>query len=434
VQGAILMTKIKAFKALFYNPGKIRDLSQVTCPPYDVISPEAREMYHKRSCYNLIHVLLAKDTTGEDKYKRAQEIFNDWLKNDVLVSDDSEAIYFYSQQYNINGEKRTRLGFISLLRLGDNLGSGAFGHENTHLEAKEDRFRLMKLIKANLSPIFVIFLDKKRIIQRIFRNYIPKQEVFIEVVDDEKTVHKLWRITDAELIENIQKSMLSEDMFIADGHHRYEVACAYRDSMRQNSEIISGEEDFNYILSYFTNADPRGLSILPIHRLLKLDRQFSLEQLRLALSDNFDIHEVKDKTRFFFLMQKAGFNEHLIGSYRDKKYWLLRLKNVKILDSLIADKPKEYRCLDVSILNRLVFKKVLGLDPENLKNIVYSPQTAGFLKEVDDDPFKIAFFLNPVKMEQIIAVALNGSKMPPKSTYFYPKVLSGLVINKFKKE
>ena len=428
------MKKIRAFKALIFNPEKIHDYKKVVCPPYDVISPQAQDMYHERSCYNLIHLLLAKDIPGQDKYKRAQETFTTWLKNDVLIRDVSEAIYFYSQQYNINGEKKTRLGFISLLKLGDSKGSSVFGHENTHLEAKEDRFRLIKMVKANLSPIFVIFLDKKRIIQRIFQKYIPKLEVFINVQDDEKTEHKLWRITDPELIKSIQQSMLDENMFIADGHHRYEVACAYRDLMRQNLGTISGEEDFNYILSYFTNTDLRGLSILPIHRLLKLDRQFSLEELREALKDNFDINEVKEKARFFFLLQKAGFNEHLIGMYRDKKYWLLRLKNIKILDKLIADKPKECRSLDVLILNRLVFKEVLGLDPENLQNIVYSPETAGFLKEVDNDPFKIVFFLNPVKMEQIIAVALNGNKMPPKSTYFYPKVLSGLVLHKFTEE
>jgi len=434
MQGAILMTEIKAFKALIYNPAKISDFNQVVCPPYDVISPEAQEMYHKRSCYNLIHVLLAKDLPGQDKYTAAQETFQDWLKSDVLIPDNSEAIYFYSQQYNINGEKRTRLGFISLLKLGDNKEGCAFGHENTHLEAKEDRFRLIKLIKANLSPIFVIFLDKKRIIQRIFRNYIPKQEVFIEVMDDEKTVHKLWRITDAGLIKNIQQSMLNEDMFIADGHHRYEVACAYRDLMRQNSERFSGEEPFNFVLSYFTNTDPRGLSILPIHRLLKIERQFPPEELRLELGKNFDISEVKDKTRFFFLLQKAGFNGHLIGMYQQNRYWLLRLKNVRILDKLIADKPKEYRWLDVAILNHLIFKNIFGLDPENLKGLTYSPQASQFIKEADDDPLKIAFFLNPVKIEQIMAVALTGSKMPPKSTYFYPKVLSGLVINKFKRE
>lgn len=425
------MTKIKAFKALIYNPGKVSDSNQVVCPPYDVISPEAQEMYYKRSCYNLIHVLLAKDMPDQDKYKTAQETFEDWLKNDVLITDNSEAIYFYSQQYNINGEKRTRLGFISLLKLEDNnAAGGAFGHENTHLEAKEDRFRLIKLIKANLSPIFVIFLDKKRIIQRVFRNYIPKQEAFIEVVDDEKTVHKLWRITDPEVIRNIQQSTLNENMFIADGHHRYEVACAYRDLMRRNSGESSGEEPFNYILSYFTNTDPRGLSILPIHRLLKPERQFTAEQLRLELGKNFDISEVKDKTRFFFLLQKAGFNGHLIGMYRQKRYWLLRLKNVRILDKLMGDKPKEYRWLDAAILNHLVFKDIFGLDPDNLKGLTYSQQAGQFIKDADDDPLKTAFFLNPVKIEQIMAVALNGSKMPPKSTYFYPKVLSGLVINK----
>lgn len=425
------MTRIKPFKALIYNPGKVSDFNQVVCPPYDVISPEAQEMYHKRSCYNLIHVLLAKDIAGQDKYEAAQKIFEDWLKNDVLIADNPEAIYFYSQQYNINGEKRTRLGFISLLRLGDDKeGTGAFGHENTHLEAKEDRFRLIKLIKANLSPIFVIFLDKKRIIQRVFRNYIPKQEAFIEVADDEKTVHKLWRITDPELIRNIQQSMLDEHMFIADGHHRYEVACAYRDLMRRNSGEFSGEEPFNYVLSYFTNTDPRGLSIQPIHRLLKPEKQLTFEQLRLELGKNFDISEIKDKTRFFFLLQKAGFNGHLIGMYRQKRYWLLRLKNVRILDKLIADKPKEYRWLDAAILNHLVFKDIFGLDPDNLKGLTYSQQAGQFIKEADEDPLKIAFFLNPVKIEQIMAVALTGSKMPPKSTYFYPKVLSGLVINK----
>ena len=430
VQGAILMTEIKAFKALVYNPGKICDFNQVVCPPYDVISPEAQEVYHKRSCYNLIHVLLAKDLPGQDKYKVARETFQDWLKNDVLIPDNSEAIYFYSQQYNINGEKRTRLGFISLLKLGDNKAGGAFGHENTHLEAKEDRLRLIKLIKANLSPIFVIFLDKKRIIQRVFRNYIPKQEAFIEVLDDEKTVHKLWRITDAGLIKNIQQSMLNENMFIADGHHRYEVACAYRDLVRQNSSGFSGDEPFNFVLSYFTNTDPRGLCILPIHRLFKPERQFTAEELRLELADSFDISEVKDRTRFFFLLQKAGFNGHLIGMYRQKRCWLLRLKNVRILDKLIADKPKEYRWLDAAILNYLIFKNIFGLDPDNLKGLTYSPQAGQFIKEADEDHAKIAFFLNPVKIEQIMAVALTGSKMPPKSTYFYPKVLSGLVINK----
>jgi uncharacterized protein (DUF1015 family) len=425
------MTKIRPFKAVIFNQNKVKDYSLVVCPPYDVISPAGQQVYHQRSIYNFLHILLAKDIAGEDKYSKAGETFRSWLKADVLVQENNPALYFYSQQYIIRGEKRTRLGFISLLKLGDKKESVVFGHEHTHTEAKEDRLKLIKQVKANLSPIFVIFLDKKRIIQRIFQKNISHDAPFIQVTDDEKTVHKLWRLDQPEIIESVVSSMNSENMFIADGHHRYEVACAYRDLMREElGDKFTAKEDFNYCLSYFTNTDPRGLSILPIHRLLKLTNQLDLNEFQLKLKEHFDILEVKENKRFFFLMEKAGFNEHLIGMYKDKRFWLLRLKNVQILDQLISDKPKEYRALDVSILNYLVFKEALGLDLDHLPDIKYSPDANELINAVDEDSKKIAFFLNPVKMEQIIAIALNGSKMPPKSTYFYPKVLSGLVINK----
>lgn len=425
------MTKIKAFKALVYNQEKIGDFKQVVCPPYDVISPSAQETFHQRSLYNFIHILLAKDSPLDDKYHRAGVIFRGWLKDNILIQDERLCVYFYSQQYIIRGEKKTRLGFISLLRLGDKNGSAVFGHENTHSAAKLDRFKLIGQVQANLSPIFIIFLDKKRIIQRIFQKYIPSQKVFIEVTDDEKTVHKLWRVDDPDALKAIESSGNDENMFIADGHHRYEVSCAYRDLMREKlGDQFSGEESFNYCLAYFTNTDPRGLSILPIHRLLKLDARLDMHDFIAGAKEYFDVDQVKDRARFFFLMEKAGCTEHLIGLYKDKKYYLLRLKNVKILDKLIADKPKEYRTLDTAILNYLVLKNILKLDLNNLPNIKYSPASAELMEEVDMDPLNIAFFLNPVKIEQIINLALGDNKMPPKSTYFYPKVLSGLVVNK----
>ncbi|MDD5097283.1 MAG: DUF1015 domain-containing protein [Candidatus Omnitrophica bacterium] len=428
------MSKIKAFKAVVYNPEKV-DFNQVVCPPYDVISTASQDAYHKRSPFNLIHILLGKDIPQQDKYHRSGEIFRNWLKEKILIQDNLPSIYFYSQQYTILGEKKTRLGFISLLKLGNKDGSDAavFGHENTHLEAKNDRFKLMKQVKANLSPIFVVFLDKKRIIQRVFQK-LATQKVFIEVKDVDNTVHKIWKVDAPDMVALIESSMDKESMFIADGHHRYEVACAYRDLMLEKSTKLDNAEDFNYVLTYFTNTDGRGLSILPIHRLLKLDTKLNLDEFILKVKENFDVDQVKDKTRFLFLMAKAAGTEHLIGAYIQNKYFLLRLKNVKTLDKLIADRPKEYRTLDVSILNYLVFQNILKMDLNNLKNIKYSPEPAELIPEVDADPLKIAFFLNPVKMEQIIDVALGGNKMPPKSTYFYPKVLSGLVINKFGKE
>jgi uncharacterized protein (DUF1015 family) len=428
------MSKIKAFKALVYNPQIIGDFKQVVCPPYDVISPQFQDALHERSLHNFIHILLAKDSS-DDKYRRAGTIFRSWVKDRVLLQDEQPAIYFYSQQYVIRGEKKTRLGFISLLRLGDEKSSAVFGHENTHNAAKLDRFKLVKQVKANLSPIFIIFLDKKRIIQRIFQRQIPDQKPFIEVTDDEKTVHKLWRLNDPEMLKVVESSMNNENMFIADGHHRYEVSCAYRDLMREKlGPQFTGEEDFNFCLAYFTNTDYRGLSILPIHRLLKLDAPLDLTDFMAKCRDYFDIDEFKDRTRFFFLLQKAGCSEHLLGLYKDKKYFLLRLKNVKMLDKLISDKPKEYRSLDVAILNYLVFKNILKLDLDNLNSVKYSPDAYELMDAVDSNSLQVAFFLNPVKIQQIINIAMSGNKMPPKSTYFYPKVLSGLVVNKFEKE
>ena len=423
------MSKIAPLRAIVYNQDKIKDLASVVCPPYDVISKEKQEYYHDVNSCNLIHILLGKDISEEDKYQRAEKCFNDWLKNEILIREKNPAIYFYSQQYNIKGEKKTRLGFIALLRLEDK-NTSVFGHEHTRLAAKEDRFKIITHVKANLSPIFVIFPDKKRIIQNIWKNHINQEKPFIEITDDEKTIHKLWRIDSPEILDKIQKIMENENIFIADGHHRYEVACNYREYMRQKLGFLTGDESVNYILSYFTNTDTRGLTIMPIHRLLKLKSKTNLDKFLSDISSYFDAEEVKDKIKFFFLMNKAGSNEHVLGMYYEKRFWLLRLKNVKILDKEILDKPKEYRSLDVSILNSIVFGKILGLAFDDKEVFTYSPDAEELIKKVDDNDKYVAFFLNPVKIEQVMVIALTGEKMPPKSTYFYPKVLSGLVINR----
>ena len=428
------MTKINPFQAVIYNQEKIKDISKVVCPPYDVISPDKQRYYHELNPHNFLHILLGKDVPGEDKYQRAGSYFRAWIKDKVLIKESKPAIYFYSQDYNIKGEKRTRLGFISLLGLGDK-SSEVFRHEHTRLEPKEDRLKLMKHVFANLSPIFVVFQDKKRIIQRIYQKYIKSSEPFILAVDDEKTVHKLWKLDAPEIIREMQGSLIQEDIFIADGHHRFEVAGTFRDEMKKKlGDKFTGEESFNYVLTYFTNTDPRGLSILPIHRFLKLDSELDLESFKTQLKEYFDVEEVKEKNRFFFLMEKGGRTEHLLGMYKDKKFWFLRLKNIKILDKLISDKPKEYRSLDVSILNAIVFKQILGLDAVGKDKLTYSNNAEELIREADSDRLNVVFFLNPVKIQQIIAVALTGERMPPKSTYFYPKVLSGLVINKFEEE
>jgi uncharacterized protein (DUF1015 family) len=425
----VSMTQIKPFRAVTYNQDKLKDITPLVCPPYDVISPTRQQYYHDLHQYNFIHILLGKDVPGEDKYSRAGEYFKAWLKDKVLVRDEAPAFYFYKQDYAVRGERKTRWGFIGLLKL-DDKRSAAYGHELTHKAPKEDRLKLLRHVKANLSPIFVVSHDKKRIIQHVVHDLLQTKSPFIRITDDDKVVHTVWRVDEPEVIGEIQAKMSDENIFIADGHHRYEVACAFREEMKGNLGTITGEEDFNYVLAYFTNIDPKGLTILPIHRLVKCNAELSMDSFLPSVKEYFDVDEVKDKVRFLFLLEKAGNTEHVIGVYKDQRYWLFRLKNVKLLDKIISDRPKEYRLLDVAILNYFLIKGILGIEWNDSSSIFFSHPPEELIERVDRDNSSIAFFLNPVRVQQIIAIALAGEKMPQKSTFFYPKVLSGLVINK----
>ncbi|MBU1998657.1 MAG: DUF1015 domain-containing protein [Candidatus Omnitrophota bacterium] len=421
------MVQIKPFPAITYNQDKVKKLSAVVCPPYDVISTKKQDYYYQQDPNNFIRVLLRKDNPSEDKYKVSAETYRGWKRDKVFIQENEPALYFYSQQYNVRGEKKVRYGFIALLHLGEDRPS-VYAHENTRPAPKEDRLKLLSQVKANLSPIFAVFTDKKRVIQLTFKEKLKDKVPFIQLVDDEKTEHKLWRVNDPKAIRWIQECMLKEDVFIADGHHRYEVSRLYRDEIKKGSAKLSAEDPLNYIMCYFTDGKARDLTIFPIHRIVNAGT-IIMEELLKKLQEYFYVEEIKDKAKFFFLLEKAGQSEHSIGVYKDKRYWLLRLKNIKILKGLAADKSYEYVSLDVSILNYIIFDKVMGIDLADKGHIDFNSNAQELIEKVDNDSNLIVFFLNSVKIEQIIRIALGGEKMPPKSTYFYPKVLSGLVIN-----
>jgi len=419
------MTEINSFKGIVFNPEKNKDLFKVFCPPYDVISKKDQEMYHKRSPENFIRIVLgkesSKDNDGDNKYTRAQETFNKWLKDGILIKDSESCLYFYYQEYIYKGEKKSRLGFIGLLKLQDSLDSKIFPHENTHSEPKEDRLQLIKKVKANLSPIFVLFSDKQKMIQRIFDKYIARTQPFIDILDVEETKTKVWRLTDEETINRLKEYMQDKSIFIADGHHRYEVAQTFLSQLKKEREV-GGKEDFNYIMAYFTDLDSRDLQILPIHRVIR-KASVSIE----VLKEYFSFEKVKDKYALFILLRKAGLAEHAYGLYQKSSFNLLRLNSSAHIEQTIPAGSSEFKKLDVSALQYLILNK-LGVQE---KDLIYVKDEDEAMKMVDEDRAEFVFFLNPVKINQLRTIASGGERMPPKSTYFYPKLLSGVVINKF---
>lgn len=420
------MTQIKPFCATIYNPSKIADLDRVFCPPYDVISPAEQDYYYQNHPYNFIRLILNKhlpgDNAAKNRYQRAQDTFSEWLRQEILTKDAQPAIYFYLQEYLYQGEKKRRWGFIAALRLEDEGGRNIYPHEKTHLVHKEDRLELLKKVRANLSPIFVLFSDREKNIAKISNRLLTEELPFIDIRDKEQTTHKLWRLTDEPAVNKIISDMQDKSLFIADGHHRFEVAAEYRRQMIEEKGFTSGKEDFNYIMSYFTDLDSRELLILPTHRIVK---KFSGDIT--ILEDNFRIQKLKTREELGVLLAKAGINEHAFGLYQKDKVFLLRLKSEARVDKIIPDGSVEFRRLDVNLLKYFIF------NPLNIvsEDLIYTNDAKSAMDRVDRGEVAAVFLLNPVKVAQLREIALAGERMPQKTTYFYPKVLSGLVVSRF---
>lgn len=419
------MSSIKPFAAVHYNPEKINDFSKVVCPPYDVISVEQQNEYHNVSPYNFIHIMLGKDkendTKTNNKYTRAKTIFESWLKKEVLVQDEKPSIYFYKQEYKIQGEKHSRMGFISLMQLQDDNESKVYPHEKTHSHAVEDRLTLWRTLNSNLSCIFVCYSDKQKKVDKIFHKDVISQKPLIDVVDHDKVRHKLWKLDDEVLIDEINRSIDGQQLFIADGHHRYEVSKQLRKLHMERKAKSTGKEPFNYVMTYFTNIDSKDLQIFPMHRIVK-----NFSENESLLEEYFRIDKVKSKEELLIVLARAGRNEHAFGLYTRDGIRLLRLKNKTLINEHVTEGSEEYKKLDATILKYFVFDKS-GIASNE---IIYTKDINEAFDMVNEHQADASFIMNPVKIEQLKAVALNGERMPPKTTYFYPKVLSGLTVYK----
>ena len=431
------MTLIAPFRGILYNPKKVRDLSKVIAPPYDVITPEEHARLQRRSPYNIVHLDLNHEA---DSYQGAARLFAEWQAEKILLRDETPALYFLNHRFRSNGEpEQERLGFIALTQIEDFSTGTIRPHERTLAGPKEDRFQLMLACHANLSPIFALYSQPKRLINRMLWERVQGVAPLMEVHEDRGGSCLLWRITDLDLIHLVQHEMDGQPLLIADGHHRYEAALHYRDHLRAQRGNCTGREAFHYVMAYFANMKDEGVVILPTHRLVRAFEPIPFQELEETLQRYFYLEpypKTPEGRRWFLRALKGGGKRRrLIGvSFkRDPRYLILRLKNKRIMQRLSKDLSAPLRELDVTILHLLILEHILKLSAEDqLREEVlsYSQDTEKVLQAVEKEEQQAAFVLNPPDPEEILTIAVGGERMPQKSTYFFPKLITGLVINK----
>jgi uncharacterized protein (DUF1015 family) len=427
------MIEIKGFRGLVYNKKKIKDFSLVTAPPYDVISPKERDDLYKKNKYNVIRLILGKiyksDNKRNSRYSRAAAFIEKWMAQNVLIRDEKPTLYVYLQEFSDPQTKKRvkRLGFIGHFALQEFKKKNIFPHEWTLSKPKADRFELIKATSSNYSPVFALYPDKKNKVDNILKK-ATKQKPFISVKDSDNTKHVVYRIDDEKAIQTIQKELSKKRLFIADGHHRYETALNYKKHIKarkKKAAHISADST----LMYFTNLSGKGLKIYPIHRSVRNLSKEIVKSLICKLEKYFDIEVAATKNKMLESVLSAKTGNYIFGMYFGKKFYILKLKDKKTVAQAAGKKKASIvDKLNVSLLHNLIINKILKADFEDDVYYLKNPNTV--IKDVDAKKNRVGFFLAAITTEEIVKAALNDERLPRKSTYFYPKLYSGLVINK----
>jgi uncharacterized protein (DUF1015 family) len=425
---ALIMPVVIPFKGILFNPKKV-DVSRVTAPPYDIVSPELKEALYHKSPYNIIHIDLGRDMRGdneeENRYTRASKRLNEWLREGILIEDKEPSFYCYEASYRIDGRQKKLRGFIAAVML-EELGKGRIHpHEMTYSKPKRDRLNILRFCRANISPIFSLYSSKERLASSILERLV-KEKALIESKNGEGFIHRLWQIKDKDSIEIIQKELADKDIFIADGHHRYETALEFKEEMQSKGLLKTGTEAFNYVMMFLVNIHDDGLTILPTHRLAHIEKGKKIKELLSPyfeiITINFDGSTIEYAKQDMFRIMKKGRNSLGMFIGDEKAFHVLRFKG----QYSEIDSHQSLRNIDVTILHTFIFERLLGVN-----EFEYEMDPDSVIEKVKNGSFQAAFFLNPTKIEDVRQVALAGQRMPPKSTYFYPKLLTGMVIYKF---
>lgn len=435
------MPHITAFRGLRYDLGQVGSLEDVVAPPYDVIDRDLQDELYQRHPANVIRLILNRDEPGDEadaKYQRAARFFKNWQREGVLQREPNPAIYVYHQVFDYDGISYTRRGFMCRTRL-ERFGEGTiYAHEETHSSAKADRLKLLRACNANLSQIFGIFPDRDNAVQELLEQAIVGVTP-VQATDHLGVLHRLWPVTDLQVMNDVASLMATKPTYIADGHHRYETACNFRDELGGSN--LDPDHGANFVMMMCVGMEDPGMIVLPTHRLFRGVPPMNSDEVKSKLNPCFDVRvagEGSDLAEMIWNQIELENEQGMIGLYCQKdQRWIIAKINAAgraKMAEIAGEHSEEWRSLGVSILHRLIMETLLEL------NQLPKPKYVHLIEEViagiengdaqrDGSRFELAALVMPATLDHIRAVSEHGERMPAKSTYFYPKLLSGLVFN-----
>ena len=434
------MATIRPFHGLRYNPSKVGEVSRVIAPPYDVISAEQQEELQKRSPYNVVRLILGRqydgDSPEDNRYTRAKKKLDQWIGEGALAEDAEPTLYVYEQSFRAAGRDLTRRGVLCALRLSP-FGQGeVFPHEETFSAPKADRMHLIKAVRTNLSPIFGLVPDDARALTGVLAASRESAKLLADVTEDSGVTNRLYGVSDPEWTKKIAGALEPNPVFIADGHHRYETALAYRDERRakEGYKGAYGTRPYDDIMMMCVPMSDPGLVVLPTHRLLRPTPGVRTDELPGCAEKYFAVKEAAPaELEALACEDKEGRTRIGLALRKDGKTYILNLASEAPMAEVLPDRTEAYRRLDVAVLHELLLGRCLGMEASKVhrgEHITYLKDAGESLQRTiaagaDHDA---AFILRPTRVDQVRQVAAAGEKMPHKSTYFYPKLLSGLVM------
>ena len=442
------MAEIFPFRAYRYNPALV-DPAKVLTQPYDKITPAMAEKYAAASPYNLIPIEKGRsrpeDTPASNVYTRAAKLLDEWIGAKVVVQDALASMYAYFQEYTVPGasERRTRKGFIAIGRIEDYSAGVVFRHEQTLSGPKADRLELLRHTETHTGQLFMLYSDPAARVDALL-DRATQSNPEVEIRDEYDVVHRLWPVNSTQTIELMQREMADKKLVIADGHHRYETALAYRDECRARAGRARANEPYEKVMMTLFNTAGKGLTILPTNRVVANVPNFSFGGFRAQLADAFDVSAYSfngssarsgayDQFRRELL---RGQERRAIGAYAgDGAFYIFALKKGANLDVLLEGVSPAQRQLDVVLLHKLILERGLQISQDAVKtekNITYEREMDVAIAEVDSGGAQICFLLNPVSVETVAEMAMGGEVLPQKSTDFFPKLMSGITMYRLK--